>query len=325
MLIESMSHFAHLAHSGSFYQAAKNSGITVQGYSKMLSSLEKELGARLATRDSSGIHLTKSGMIFLDFCETTLELLEETRALIKDSEIGAGDKTSHAKVYVTHYCLQLMSFVRLFSERAESVEIREEPFDAVLLRLEGPNPGDLYYVDASPATVKTVFRKRGISFEPLLYSVVGIAVRADSPLARRRRIKSSDLGSIELAHYPSRENNLMIARAFGGSLPKAIDYEATSLELLFEHVSSDPGRGLITNSLGFYIMGNSKRLDLDGLTFVPLEDDAALFAVGLLSKEGRIPSPEVEALSDSLREAVETLNAKYLRAYPGIKRRAAQW
>lgn len=77
MKLEWIRCFGEVAQTGSISRAAQNLFITQPAATKMMHSLETELGETLLHRTSNGVQLTEQGTIFLKFCQQVLVSYEE--------------------------------------------------------------------------------------------------------------------------------------------------------------------------------------------------------------------------------------------------------
>lgn len=66
MNIRQLQFFRRAADTGSFSDAARAEGVTVQAVSKSMHELEEELGGRLFVREGRGIRLTPLGEALLE-------------------------------------------------------------------------------------------------------------------------------------------------------------------------------------------------------------------------------------------------------------------
>ena len=76
MKLEWIRCFHEVALTGSISKAAQNLFITQPAATKMIHSLEAELGETLLIRTSSGVTFTEQGVIFLKFCQQVLNSYE---------------------------------------------------------------------------------------------------------------------------------------------------------------------------------------------------------------------------------------------------------
>ena len=81
--LRALQYFISASEEGSFSAAARHLNVSVPAVSKLISSLEKSLGASLFNRTSHGLSLTACGQRYLESCQPLLEQLSEA-----DNAIG---------------------------------------------------------------------------------------------------------------------------------------------------------------------------------------------------------------------------------------------
>ena len=321
MKIETLHHLVTLAKAGSFYQASKLTGLTVQGYSKALASLEKELGAALATRDRDGIHLTKAGEILLDFSVATINEMSRTIESIANLDAESPRETnSSLRLHVTHSCLQELDLIDSFRDILKRIDIREEPFSDILARLHYANSDDIFFVDMysdptlSEYPTLSELEKQEICYEPLCHSLIGIVVCRDSPISKLTQISKSDVASLDLAHYSHREWNYFIDKVFGFELLANLRFEGTSIRMLVDYAHEGKTRAIISDSYGFRILQKNPRYNSQDLKFIPIADSSADFSIGFLYSRKHLPSLRAQAVMDCFRNYFQALASTYREA-----------
>lgn len=99
-------YFLNVALLGSVSKAAERLGVTQPTVSRQLASLEKELGARLFTRTSTGLGLTPAGRSFLPAARDILTRMERGAELVRAVDSGRHvGITAVAPTTTMHYVL----------------------------------------------------------------------------------------------------------------------------------------------------------------------------------------------------------------------------
>ena len=318
MKTEAMRRFITLARTGSFYQAAKQAGISVQAYSKLLSALEKELGTELATRDKNGIHLTEAGEAFLGFAQSTIANLNATVEQISEINMREQGGTGRLKMYLTHYGMQIVSRLDYLFETLIGFDLYEEPYSKILMRLENPEEDDTFCAEVFMESSQAELERRGICYEPFYRTALGVAVREDSPVAQLPSLSVSALADLSLSNYPHKEWNRVVEEVFEPRLLHNIRFESTGINMLLEYAREETSRGFIADSFGFYSLQKCPQFDTSGLKYVPLEDKAARYTAGMLYPKNHPPSLRAQAVIDRYREFSRTKVPDYYQAYPTI-------
>lgn len=140
--LNSLSAFVQVAQHSSFSAAAKKMHVSKAYLSKMIQSLELELGQKLFHRTTRIVKLTKEGEVFFDHCHEALQKIQQAKKnLTQTEQIPRGNlKITLAGVfgeeYITPLALNLMKIypelsVELsFSEKI--VNLEAEDFDLAI-------------------------------------------------------------------------------------------------------------------------------------------------------------------------------------------------
>jgi DNA-binding transcriptional LysR family regulator len=82
--------FVRVAHTGSFSQAGKDLGLSQPSASRLIASLEREVGAALFARSTRAVVLTEAGADYLAKVEPALAILEEATQAIHGKGVLRG-------------------------------------------------------------------------------------------------------------------------------------------------------------------------------------------------------------------------------------------
>ena len=120
--LRALQYFVAAAAQGSFSGAARRLGVSIPAVSKMVTALERDLGARLFERNTQGLALTADGASYLESCAPLLEQLADA-----DESIGAsavrprGVLTVGAPAFVLQHCL--LAALPRFHSRFPDIEL----------------------------------------------------------------------------------------------------------------------------------------------------------------------------------------------------------
>jgi len=92
--ISSLRLFTRVARSGSFTAAGKELGLSQPSVSRIISKLEKDLGATLFFRSTHALRLTEAGTDYLARLDPILAALEEANHLVR----GTGELRGHLRI-----------------------------------------------------------------------------------------------------------------------------------------------------------------------------------------------------------------------------------
>lgn len=138
---------------GSFTRAAEHLHLSQPAISRRIELLERELGAPLFERLSSGIRLTEAGKTFLPFAQQTLATLEDGRAAVVDLETEEQGTITLAMVG-TLASTQLTSHLQAFRKAHPHVRLylrtgRSDEVSALVFQGDA-QLGLRYFADSRP-------------------------------------------------------------------------------------------------------------------------------------------------------------------------------
>ena len=81
--ISNLKLFCRVARTGSFTEAGREIGLSQPSVSRIISNLEKELGAALFVRNTHSVNLTEAGSDYLDRVAPLLAALDEANHLVR--------------------------------------------------------------------------------------------------------------------------------------------------------------------------------------------------------------------------------------------------
>lgn len=113
--------FARVSHTGNFSAAGRELGLTQPSVSRMISSLEQEVGAQLLTRTTRAVALTEAGSDFLARVEVILASLEEAEQAAR----GTGELRGVLRLGVTtSFAMRIIvPLLPAFSELHPSLQV----------------------------------------------------------------------------------------------------------------------------------------------------------------------------------------------------------
>jgi len=101
-----LQYFAAAAEGRSFAAAARRLEVSTPSVAKMLTSLERRLGAKLFDRAARGLTLTADGETYLEACEPALEQLAAADEMVSGSAVGLrGTLVIGAPPIIAQHCL----------------------------------------------------------------------------------------------------------------------------------------------------------------------------------------------------------------------------
>ena len=295
MDLRKLKHALALAEMGNYARASEKLFITQSALSRSIQALEQELGMVLFERQSNGVRSTVAGEEVLAGARDLLRQansLERNIALMRNVELG---KLQFGVGPVPGYVL----LPRILSATA-----RERPCLKVFAQVQSAaKVVELLLAEQIEFLIADsgqIAGYRGLEVQALCQHYGGLFVRRDHPLARRRKIKITDLAEFPLAS-PAVEGldvNQLIRNKTGGTaqwLGHFVCEDIAALKII--GLESDAVLMLSELALqrecqsGEFIRINP--LDID-------QDWSITLAVAFLS--GRTPSPLAVQLVDQMKD-----------------------
>ena len=180
-----------VAAQGSFSAAAEALSFTQSAISQHVAALERETGARLVERGARGVRLTDAGRALVEHTEAILcrlDAAEEELAAIA----GLRGGRLRLACFQSAGATLVPQAVAVFHSRHPHVElgmVEAEPDEACALLRSGEIDMALVYDhDSVPGTLAT-----DLELTPLVEDTYDLILRADHPLAERRKLSLKDL------------------------------------------------------------------------------------------------------------------------------------
>ena len=205
MRMEDLRYLIQVAESGSISQAAETCYITPQGLSRIISSLEKELGVALFHRSSNHIRLTDMGEIVVARARELDALYQRMlNDISRDSVQQAGFPPVDYHIYTT----QLISST-LLSRVLSALNLRYPGIHLNIVELTPPEiADDAEFTENSVGIISmstfheaaSLRLKSGeLKFDHYFQDDLMLGVAEHSPLADREVISAAELATIPLA------------------------------------------------------------------------------------------------------------------------------
>lgn len=208
MTLKQLQYAVTAADTGSITEAAKRLFIAQPSLTASIRELENEYGITIFSRSGKGIQVTPEGEEFLGFARQVLEQAN----LMDERYIGTSAAKQRFCVSSQHYSFVVEAFVKLLEEQGydryefhmretQTYEIIE---DVSRLRSE---IGILYLNRFNETVLKKAFRDSGLSFERLFIAKPHVFVGKDSPLAKKKILRTEDLKPYPRLSYEQGSHN----------------------------------------------------------------------------------------------------------------------
>lgn len=245
-------------------KAAKSVFISQQGFSRILDSIESELGERIVERTRSGVTFTPAGKALLSHARTIVQ--EYHRALDDLTEIRLKDKREEIDVTISSY-IALVLYEKTMQDLDfdASIVYREQRLDAIFQEMRQGETDRLYLLDwigSSPIesadfcgdwkTVEVTASRMGV--------LTSSAHAAES-------ISCKELERRPLISFSGDDYFRNVGHILDLLSSKNIVMSLTNMKAIRARLRESDGALSITDHLSFSL----KEGDDDGLAFVPIE------------------------------------------------------
>jgi DNA-binding transcriptional LysR family regulator len=304
MELRHLRYFVAVAEHGHITRAAESLGIQQPPLSQQIKALEDELGVQLLRRKPRGVELTDAGSAFLERARGILG--EVDRALASTRRTARGEEgrvvvgfTSSAPFHpfvprVIRMFREASPHVSLVLEESGSRDLvqglRDETIDAAFIRSPVVDVVDLVV-------------------QPLLAEKMLVALPAGHPLAADSQpLHLTELASQTFILYkrpgaPGLYDSIITACRGAGFSP-LVGQEAPRIVSTLNLVATGLGVSIVPESLG--------RLQMDGVVYRELADDAHLHAPLILACRRVENSAAVQRFIDVVRRCAEHLASPQL-------------
>ncbi|CAM3761243.1 LysR family transcriptional regulator [Bordetella sputigena] len=271
---------------GSFRAAAEVLCISQSALSRRIEKLETALGLRLFERTTRRLELTTAGRGFVHKARHVLNELESAL-------LGTRDLAERMSGEVTIACVP--SAVAFFLPRV--LKAYHDEYPRIRLRVRDETSAEiLTTVARSEADFGLTYigtQEPDIEFQPLIEDPFVLACSREHPLARKRKVRWSELAAHDYVTVAQGSGNRMLidqALANTATLPRWF-CEVQHVPALVSLVEAGLGVGVVPK-LGMPHLGHAT------LVSVPLVEPSISRTLGLIRRRGRALSAAAQRLYD---------------------------
>ncbi|MBR3575658.1 MAG: LysR family transcriptional regulator [Lachnospiraceae bacterium] len=208
MTLKQLRYIVEVADTGNITEAAKRLYIAQPSLTASIQELEKEYGITIFERGKKGIRLTQEGDEFLGYARQVLDQTD----LIEERYTGSAKGKKNFCVSSQHYSFAVEAFVELLRKyggdryefhmrETQTYEIIE---DVSHLRSE---VGVLYLNSFNETVIRKTLRDNNLTFNKLFIAKPHVFVGKDSPLAGKKKIRTTDLTDYPRLSYEQGSHN----------------------------------------------------------------------------------------------------------------------
>ena len=281
-----------VAADGSFTSAASKLGLSQPALSRIVRTVEEELGCAIFDRDTRNVSPTRAGITMLGTIRTALLDYDGALQRLKDDALGRSGVVRVATLPSLAQTLLAPAMAEM-RNRAPDIEIRIR---------DGLSESVLEQVINGDVDIGLIDRPTGyptIKFYELVRDRVGLVCRADDPLAELR-----------IAEWTVFERRPFIAMAEGSSVRSLIDNALLQARLtvrpLYEPSFLTTVGALLATGAGVTALPELavQGLQHEHLTWIPLKTPTVIRSSGYIMRSDRDPQPAASALLEVLREGI---------------------
>lgn len=259
MELRHLRYFTAVAELLNFSRAAARLHVTQPALSRQIRALEEELGCTLLRRGPNArTELTPEGRVLL---EGARELLTGADRLVVAVRDGAARLRfgHYGALWLNHFTPALRRFAARHKRlKLEPVELTPRELPAALRR----GDVDLALVGLGDAALRREFHVRVVA----TYGVL-LALGANHPLAKRRKLKLAELRDAEWItwderEFPGRKQGLVNACRAAGFRPRIV-FQTDSMASLFVQVATSQAIG--------HVVPQTRRMPHEGVVFAEID------------------------------------------------------
>ncbi|MDR0846931.1 MAG: LysR family transcriptional regulator [Lactobacillales bacterium] len=283
----------------SINKAAEALYIAQPSLSASIKKLEAEYGITIFNRSSKGVTLTVEGREFLAYARQVLEQAD----VMRDHFTGANHARRMFSVSAQHYAFVVKSFANLVEElNLDNYEFglfETQTHDLIEnVATMSSEIGVLYLNKFNHSAISKLLKEKDLVFTELFMASPHVFIRAEHPLAKKKKIKLSDLDAYPCFTYEQGTHNSFY---FSEEI-LATEFKRKSIIL------SDRATlfNLILGLNGYTISSGILNDDLNnGIIAIPLDVDDAMH-IGYIRRKNSILSDigarYLELLENSIHE-----------------------
>jgi len=208
MTLQQLKYAIGVAHAGSFNEAAKQMFISQPSLSNAIKELEDEMNVLIFSRNTRGITVTAEGTEFLGYARQVVEQSELLEFRYREKK----PSRYLFSVSAQHYAFVVNAFVNMVREfEGDEYEftIRETRTYEIIEDVRGLKSeiGVLYLNSFNEKILNKLFREYGLTFTSLFTAKPHVFLSTAHPLAKKKKVKLSDLDPFSCLSYEQGEHN----------------------------------------------------------------------------------------------------------------------
>ena len=208
MTLQQLKYAVTVAETKNITEASRKVFISQPSLTAAIHELESEMGITIFSRTNKGVTITNEGDEFLAYARQVLD----QASLLEEHFKGEAESTPIFSVSCQHYSFAVKAFVEVikkFGGNEYDFTIRETQTheiidDVAKLKSE---VGVLYLSSKNQKVIETLLKKNNLIFEPLFTTNLHFFISSKNPLAKKKKIKISDLKNYPYLTYEQGDFN----------------------------------------------------------------------------------------------------------------------
>lgn len=210
MTLQQLKYAVAVADTRNITEASRRVFISQPSLTAAIHELEAEMGITIFSRSNKGVTITNEGDEFLSYARQILEqanLLEE-RFKSKDEDSG----NTIFSVSCQHYSFAVNAFVdviKRFGGNEYNFTLRETQTHEIIEDVAHLKSeiGVLYLSSRNENVISKLIKKNNLIFEPLFTAPLHVFISKKNPLAKKKKIKLTDLSPFPYLTYEQGDFN----------------------------------------------------------------------------------------------------------------------
>ncbi|WP_139990891.1 LysR family transcriptional regulator [Paenibacillus paridis] len=293
MELTQLEYFLKVARMEHLTKAAESLSITQPALSHSILKLEAELGVPLFERKGRNLKINRYGLMFSKHVEKILQEVQRGKKEIE--EHSNPDSGVIHLAYLNILGVDLIpNLIRDYQKMnpAISFELSQGDKGAILNQVE-EGYSDLMITSEKP--INDTFE-----WVPMLSLPLYLVVSIEHRLAKKTSVSLGEITGepfVGLKHNCSLKNSLL-TRVHHMNFTLASTYDAEDLQTV---------AGFVAAGLGISVLPKTAGLNIEGLRWIPIEEEGWCWEVGLQLKKARYLSPATNLFVKFIKEKVISL------------------
>ena len=300
MTLQQLKYAIAVADTRNITEASRRVFISQPSLTAAIRELEEEMGITIFSRSNKGVTVTNEGDDFLSYARQVLE----QAALLEDRfKSNAGGNTIFS-VSCQHYSFAVNAFVdviRKFGGNEYDFTLRETQTHEIIEDVAHLKSeiGVLYMSSRNKNVITKLIKKNNLQFEPLFTTPLHIFISTKNPLAKKKKIKLTDLTPYPYLTYEQGDFNSFY---YAEEPLTQIDFDCPKNIKVRDRASLF---NLLIGLNGYTICSGIISHELNGPEIIarPLALSDSM-TVGILTRKGMVLSRYAEAYIEAVKKHI---------------------